>query len=170
VKNTSIGYKGAEIKFPEGYVIYHPVSRDKPTSSCAQHAWGMSQDYNKASGTANEFLVYESKGVGIALSICRVPYLIPNRKDFEYKLYLDHYSRDFKFPAGTVFVCDVAKTGPHYIVRNGRDMADSNLCNLVYTLAIPPSTVLAFNGVCRLKDKERMIKDMDSLVTNITIK
>jgi hypothetical protein len=172
LRNDSIGFHGFSIKLPDRYTQYKPLPKGTLSLSSAQWAWSMSTNYDKKAGYhALEHVAFEAGNLGIAMAIVRCSWTVPSRKDKNaYEEYIKDEVRLMRFEEGDVYLRDSFYKGQKYVGRACRKFERSGRTNMVYIVAVGPSTILVLNGVCFTTEKDDLMKDLDDTVAGLDVR
>jgi hypothetical protein len=169
LQNTKVGFNGFGAKLPDTYEYADDAGRScilGMTFDQVAHKIAANLDA-RAGYTTMETMAFKAEGRGIAVSVTRVLGVIPSLKEeTRYKEFLEKFMRSAVRKHENEFVREIRMIGANYVLCTGSEREDG-LVVIIYTVAIPPGTLLTFVGSCKSETKHALTKDMDEALVSL---
>ena len=169
LQNTKVGFNGFSAKLPDTYEYADDAGRPSVMGlTFDQVAYKFASHLDARAGyTTLETMAFKAGGKGIAVSVTRVLSVIPSLKDEKrYKEFLGKFMRSAVRKYDEEYVREIRTIGANQVLCTGDERKDG-LVVIVYTVAIPPGTLLTFVGACKSETKNALTKDMDEALVSL---
>ena len=171
LQNTKVGFNGFSVKLPDTYEYADDAGRSSVLGmTLAQVAYKVASNLDSRAGyTTLETMAFKAEGKAIAVSVTRILGVIPSLVDEKrYKAFVERFLRSAARKDDKEFVREIRKIGANYVVCTGSEPT-AGLVVVIYTVAVPPGTLLTFVGSCKTEAKNALRQDLDAALVSLNI-
>jgi len=174
LRNPTLGFKGISMTVPSSYEhTALTLSQDAKPQTMMEAAWLVSANHDTHAGVQTlERVAFQSRysDRGMVLSMLRLAWNVPSpAQGFNHDWFMSLMAEAIRFPHKGIVTREVRKIGANHVAVASRQLVEGDLFYTTYLVPVPPKSVLVISGLCRLKRKDYLTREMEEAVATITV-